>query len=275
MAITDLAALEASVEEVQGVFGGEALWWRGHENAGWTLQAGVFRPRPQGGKYTEHALASKFKSRALGMLGHRDKPGSELEWLLLAQHYGVPTRLLDWTENPLIALYFALGGKRTTAVKSEADACLWAMSPSHLNKNHSCPSRPEEAQFGLIDSEERVVRAMAQQAFGFKDEYVEKHLGFSPSDLPKTIAIESPETDARIIAQAGRFTLHDGSCVLGGFEGADLFLRKFIVPACKKTELRQRLEWFGMQDWILFPDLESLALGLKSHEFTTNPEEAA
>jgi hypothetical protein len=86
--------------------------YRGHSDAGWELKCGLDRKEciSHWGKLSrleyEHHVLNQFKLRAIPYL--KMIPQTDWEWLVLAQHYGLPTRLLDWTTNPLIAVFFAL-----------------------------------------------------------------------------------------------------------------------------------------------------------------------
>ncbi len=67
----------------------------------------------------EQVILDEFKTRSLPFLDF--KPDNEWEWLALAQHHGLPTRLMDWTTNPLVATYFALKGWKN----HDSDAAIY------------------------------------------------------------------------------------------------------------------------------------------------------
>ena len=93
--------LPHSSDSAQRIFRGQAK--------AWDLLPALFRDRdrtPQEVEEFESRLLVEFKSRSPYLLP--STPGDEWDWLSLAQHHGLPTRLLDWTANPLMALFFAV-----------------------------------------------------------------------------------------------------------------------------------------------------------------------
>ena len=128
--------VEASRSVFQG-FGKTVCWFRGQPSASWGLVPSVHRSYDQVG---EHSLAAHFRLSA--PTRHLKTPDlSDLpSWISLMQHFGLPTRLLDWTAAPLIALFFALDSEVGTD-----DAAVWALVPSTLN----AASRSQEEIFVL------------------------------------------------------------------------------------------------------------------------------
>lgn len=104
-------------------------WFRGQDKTYNNLTPGVFRKTTWLGENTERRYIADFKRAAPALATNTPTPkwDDHLAWLFLAQHHRLPTRLLDWTENVLVGLYFATGNQNE-------DGELWAMDPYALNE---------------------------------------------------------------------------------------------------------------------------------------------
>ena len=106
------------------------IWFRGSTNKDYDLVPSLGRPPYQLDQ--EKALINVFKQNAVQFVEQR--PPSEWEWLFLARHHSVPTRLLDWTESPLIGLYFAVHSIDDSKGDDSKDGVVWLLLPTDLNR---------------------------------------------------------------------------------------------------------------------------------------------
>ena len=117
-----------------GEVNNQAWIFRGVSNSAYPLEPSVERTAKNGHigwAALEVKVVAEFKSRARMHIGPTLIPEDELTWLALMQHYGIPTRLLDFTLSPFVALYFAVrhGGEKSTPAR------VWAMDSEAINGN--------------------------------------------------------------------------------------------------------------------------------------------
>ena len=226
------------------------MWWRGQSNADWSLQPRVFTMN-RGAKYERNAIA-RFMQRAPVRHAHTPADNARIEWLLLMQHYGAPTRLLDWTESPLTACFFSVEGQRPIEspgdVPSE-DGALFALSPYLLNLSQISLDRV------LIGNNSRAIEAV-QPAFSPADQ-----------DVDYVVALLPFEFDIRSMAQQSAFTIHPRDLSLESIPESDGWLIKFLIPMSAKESIRDDLKRLGTHESQLFPDLQHLANEVKGLRF--------
>lgn len=239
--IINVETLVRKVEEINSIFSGQ-VWWRGQNNFKWKLEPSVFRSEYTG--YSEKSGVQRFMHKAQSRHLLVPQLSDRQHWLFLMQHYGLPTRLLDWTESPLIACYFA-----TEPDHDKTDGALYALSPYALNKiqtGHRSLLMPYDAPaIEIIDSV-------------FKENL----------DSPKKIvAIRPMEVDIRLLTQISVFTLHGHNELIEKMQNAQDFIIKIKVPKGSKRNLREQLKHLGVRASNIFPDLDHLAKEVKMTKF--------
>jgi hypothetical protein len=246
--VDDLSRIVDICKQIIVEFNSDQALWRGHGDAEWPLRPHVFRRDPQHPevpKYNECALIGHFQVRAPTRSYTRTpEPDDYFGWLFLAQHYGLPTRLLDWTENPLVALYFAV-----LEQEEARDGCIWALWPEQVNAIFDVLS-------GLVQIRDPRVIKLAEPAF---------ILGTQCEDV--ILAIDGREIDPRMLVQIGRFTLHTYHTPIEYLPNAAGWLRRYIIPKQHKRKVRAQLAAMGIKQSNLFPDLTNLAAELRAMRF--------
>jgi hypothetical protein len=220
-------------------------WFRGHTEADWKLSPKLYRvPTPKRGiRIIEDEIRQEFTMRAPGLTD--GGPLNSWEWYFTMQHFGAPTRLLDWTEGVLIALYFALRDSR-----GEHDAAIWARDPWWLNKRvvHEREVVPPGAEIGISKEDAN------RYSPWLPDRY-------SAAKLPKLpVGIYPTHTVRRISTQRSCFTIHgseaDGLEQLAG--ESDAHIAKVIIPHAEVSRIKEQLVVSGIDEVTIFPDLDGL-----------------
>ncbi|HUT03572.1 MAG TPA: FRG domain-containing protein [bacterium] len=238
--VENIAQFFDAVVSVTHSFEDDRAWWRGHADRQWGLTASLHRDSRA---VDERNMTNRFRSRA--RIRHTSVPDFEDDagWLYLMRHYRLPTRLLDWTESPLIGLFFAVNEY------SDSDGTLWALMAPRLNM-----SQVNRILFAENDS---MVLPVLKAAFTRQ----------KLADSEKTLAILTRHFDLRQMVQRSEFTIHGASQPLNEFDDAGKFLARINIPSSAKEGLKQSLDLLRITEDQLFPDLEHLASELISYKF--------
>lgn len=214
--------------------------YRGQEDK-WDLLPKIARDEYKASNILEKEIITDFKRRSYPYLNF--DPKNHWDLLALAQHHRLPTRLLDWTENPLAALWFAFRKKKENNEKNKG-----------------------------TEKEKNAYRYV--WAFFVEKEYVIEEENVQDILNDKSIKVFRPNhVTNRIVAQNGWFTIHNIADEEIGFtslNGDQIYKdRLYIIMVAEdlRDDILKKLDKLGINDFSLFPDLDGLSNYIKWKNF--------
>jgi len=214
-----------------------AAWFRGQADSSWQLLPGLLRKKLVA---SETTLLNRFRQSAAMLADGR--PQSSYDWMFLMQHYGIKTRLLDWSESPLVSLYFAVADFEKY---ENVDAALWVLWPTALNTHANIVDKIEGAYIPSFEDEELA---------SYTTESVRSNSRLTLYPVA-TIAMRN---NPRIQAQMGTFTIHHNKNIAIEEIGDKKHVIKYVIPKDHRCTVLKDLRLLGFNRFNLFPELASV-----------------
>lgn len=243
--IKTLSDLYQHLDEIK--YAGREYLYRGHEDDTYKLVSTIGRTMTPGNgrsdfKKRERRLLNEFKRYAVKDIYNTGIPDNDdIEWLILGRHHGLPTRLIDFSTNPLVALYFAC--KQVTGENgNDANGCLWIMTGMRDKSSSKPLVDPWKLQETTKYRPKKIHgRILAQSAIVIIPKFVGKCLTEDPSVVTGANSVKATPNSRKLI--------------------------KLVVPAESKLNLRIELERSGVDEARLFPGLSGIARAIADKDY--------
>ena len=216
------------------------MWFRGQSDYSWGLVPSVQRKDGMGEHYEQY-ITTNFMIHTMRLNPSVPQRYDRASWLTLMQHYGLPTRLLDWSESPLVALYFALSSDED----AKTDAAVWVLNPMELNKKVGYGEYVPPISYDSLSGD-------LEGAFS-------NHNNDDNKSQNRIIACHGVGSDLRMYVQQSDFTIHSTSehldKILMSDESCDYFY-KIRIPQQIRKQLLVQLDAIGFHESSIYPDME-------------------
>ena len=264
--------LTAVLEILPSFTGGElpnrsgVVWYRGSGSQTYKLQPQIIWNGQQSNETSHcHNFLVSYKQ----VLNKRIENSWELYGLM--QHHGLPTRLLDWTKSPLVALYFAIEQSEKLHDEATNSPLVWLIDPYTLNEHvvgENIVICPDEMRLRKASNKDLNENPMAK--IQDLDDYLPAPL--NPNSLKGNfneppIAIEASFSHNRITNQQGCFTLHgtDETPIDEYMRSIGARVEKIAIDPAGCESLKQELRIYGFDEFFIYQDLDRLSSHFKNN----------
>lgn len=207
------------------------IWFRGQGNAQYKLLPSLFRASQN--VHKEESIFRLYKQISQKLSPNRM---SDWETLFDMQHYYAPTRLIDWTENLGISLFFAVN-----YADPAVNASLYLLDPLKLNSEYTSKQR---------------IPVIPDDSDGI--DYIENYIHKKPYPPKYPIAIRPNFISDRMVAQRGAFTIH-GDDLSPIEELCATAVKKIIISTKAFPDIKEFLEYANINEYTVFPDMSGVS----------------